>query len=57
MVLRPNLLISTKGVTVEEVAKHNKKDDCWLIHEDNVYDLTGWVDKHPGGDVLLRYGI
>lgn len=44
-----------EGVTVEEVAKHNKKDDCWLIYEDRAYDLSGWVDRHPGGDVLLSY--
>jgi hypothetical protein len=26
--------------TVEEVAKHNKEDDCWIILENNVLDVT-----------------
>jgi succinate dehydrogenase/fumarate reductase flavoprotein subunit len=26
--------------TLEEIAKHNKEDDCWVILEDNVLDVT-----------------
>jgi len=29
--------------TVEEVAKHNKKDDAWLIYNNQVVDVSKWV--------------
>ena len=39
--------------TKAEVATHNSKDDCWTIINDNVYDLTSYVSRHPGGDDIL----
>eukprot|EP00929_Paragymnodinium_shiwhaense_P020573 TRINITY_DN13672_c0_g1_i2.p1 TRINITY_DN13672_c0_g1~~TRINITY_DN13672_c0_g1_i2.p1 ORF type:complete len:565 (-),score=141.87 TRINITY_DN13672_c0_g1_i2:247-1941(-) len=34
--------------TMAEVAKHNTRDDVWLIIDGRVYDVTNYVDKHPG---------
>lgn len=39
-----------------EILKHDKKDDCWVIIDNLVYDLTCWVPKHPGGDIIYEYG-
>ena len=36
-------------LTLDEVKKHNSADDCWSIIDGNVYDLTIWVNSHPGG--------
>jgi cytochrome b involved in lipid metabolism len=40
---------TTIALTKEEVSKHNKKSDCWSIVNGYVYNLTNWVDQHPGG--------
>lgn len=42
--------------SVEEVAKHNTKDDCWVIIHGFVCDVTNYLIHHPGGDKLvLKY--
>ena len=29
--------------------KHNKEDDCWTVYQGKVYDVTSYLDYHPGG--------
>jgi len=39
-----------------EVAKHNTIDDLWLVVNERVYDLSKFVNNHPGGQhTLLEY--
>ncbi|KAM4632690.1 cytochrome b5 reductase 4 isoform 2-T2 [Polymixia lowei] len=42
-------------VTEEELKKHNKRDDCWTCIRGMVYNITPYMDYHPGGeDELMR---
>jgi len=44
-----------KTYTMEEISKHNSKESCWSVIRGKVYNLTNWIDKHPGGsDKILR---
>lgn len=45
--------IPEKEFTMEEVAKHNKKEDLWVVVKGVVLDLTNWLDDHPGGPQAL----
>lgn len=38
------------GVSVAELARHNTRESCWTSINGNIYDLTGWIPKHPGGE-------
>lgn len=47
---------SSKQFTVDEVAAHNKNDDCWVIIRDKVYDVSKFLEDHPGGaDSIMLY--
>ncbi|KAJ3107824.1 hypothetical protein HDU97_003172 [Phlyctochytrium planicorne] len=47
--LKPNL----PKFSLAEVAKHNKEDDLWIVVSGKVYDLTDFLDGHPGGRRVL----
>jgi cytochrome b involved in lipid metabolism len=39
-----------------DVAKHSTPDDCWMIVNGNVYNLTSYLNQHPGGpDKITPY--
>ncbi|KAF4620270.1 hypothetical protein D9613_000339 [Agrocybe pediades] len=44
--------------TLAEVAKHNKKDDVWVVIDGQVLDVTSFLPDHPGGEkaILLYAG-
>ncbi|XP_057838771.2 cytochrome B5-like protein isoform X2 [Cryptomeria japonica] len=50
-----NNLGTQKVYTKSEVAWHNKRTDCWIIIKDKVYDVTSYVEEHPGGDSILAH--
>ena len=39
--------------TMEEVYKHNKKNDAWVVINGKVYDITNLLKWHPGGTAIL----
>lgn len=40
-------------LTMEEVAKHNKKSDCWVVVNGQVLDVTSFLPEHPGGELAI----
>ena len=40
----------------EDVEQHFDESDCWIIVRDRVYDVTSFLDEHPGGiDIIVEY--
>ncbi|KAK4585715.1 cytochrome b5 [Quercus suber] len=42
-----------KVFTLAQVSEHNTNKDCWLIINGKVYDVTKFLEDHPGGDEVL----
>lgn len=36
-----------------EVAKHNTSQSCYIVLKGNVYDVTSYLEQHPGGAAIL----
>lgn len=41
--------LAVKKYTMAQVKKHHTKSSCWSVVGTNVYKLTKWISKHPGG--------
>ncbi|KAL4313578.1 hypothetical protein GQ457_01G054810 [Hibiscus cannabinus] len=42
-----------KVFVYEDVAKNKERDKCWLLISGKVYDVTQFLEDHPGGDEVL----
>jgi hypothetical protein len=40
---------SEPQVTSAELATHNKEGDCWIAYKGEVFDVTSYLPRHPGG--------
>lgn len=40
---------SGSGYTMAQVATHNSAQSCWSAIDKSVYNLTPWINQHPGG--------
>ncbi|HVT01734.1 MAG TPA: cytochrome b5-like heme/steroid binding domain-containing protein [Patescibacteria group bacterium] len=40
--------------TMNDVAQHNSQSDCWTVIDNNVYNITNFIDIHPGGREIIR---
>eukprot|EP00897_Mesotaenium_endlicherianum_P001331 jgi/Mesen1/1225/ME000129S00322 len=52
---RPSSKKGLQSYTMDEVAKHHTKDDCWVVIKDKVYDVTKFAETHPGGGVIYTF--
>ncbi|KAN0108717.1 cytochrome b5 [Hyaloscypha variabilis] len=45
----------SKSFSVADVASHKDAESgLYIIIDDGVYDVTGFIDEHPGGSKILK---
>lgn len=44
---------ATRRISRVELARHDRADDCWLAIDGAVYDLSGYVPRHPAEPEVL----
>ncbi|KAH9977740.1 cytochrome b5 [Lactifluus volemus] len=42
-----------KVITLDELRKHTTKGNIWVLLNGSVYDVTNFLDEHPGGDEVI----
>ncbi len=42
------------NITLQELSKHNSRNDCWMAINGKVYDVTSFIEEHPGGEAILQ---
>ncbi|KAI9367274.1 hypothetical protein BJX61DRAFT_529257 [Aspergillus egyptiacus] len=48
----PNI-VTMPTYTLEQVKAHCKPDDIWIVLHNKVYDVTKYLEDHPGGTAVL----
>lgn len=43
----------TQTITLEEVKQHKSRDSVWFVIHNKVYDVTKFMDEHPGGEEVM----
>ncbi|XP_043945716.1 cytochrome b5 [Protopterus annectens] len=43
-----------KYYRLEDVQKHNNSRSTWIIIHHKIYDVTKFLEEHPGGEEVLR---
>ncbi|CAI0390719.1 unnamed protein product [Linum tenue] len=43
----------TKLYSMQEASEHTSKEDCWIVIDGKVYDVSSYLDDHPGGDEVI----
>lgn len=38
-----------KLLSVQQISEHKTPDDCWIVVDKQVWDVTDFLDEHPGG--------
>ncbi|XP_031635769.1 cytochrome b5 isoform X2 [Contarinia nasturtii] len=46
-------MAEAKKFTYAQVKEHNKAEDCWMVIDEKVYDVTKFLNEHPGGEEVL----
>ncbi|KAF5635571.1 L-lactate dehydrogenase (cytochrome) [Fusarium sp. NRRL 25303] len=47
--------IETRRVSLDDLKQHNTANDCWIAVHSKVWDITHFINEHPGGpEVLLN---
>ena len=41
--------VEPSGFTMAMVSENDDASSCWSVINGNVYDLTDWINSHPGG--------
>ena len=43
---------NASGYTMEDVAKHIVKSDCWIVAVGQAFNVSNFFSQHPGGELL-----
>ncbi|KAF2475974.1 cytochrome b2 [Lindgomyces ingoldianus] len=45
-----------QSLTVDDLRSHNSPSDCWIAISSKIWDVTEFLNDHPGGpEVILQY--
>jgi L-lactate dehydrogenase (cytochrome) len=47
-------MVDQKLLSTQQVSEHNTPDDCWIVVDNQVWNVTDFLDEHPGGSTSTQ---
>ena len=45
---------AARVISLDEMRKHTTEESCWIAVRGEVFDVTPFIDEHPGGfDIII----
>ncbi|PYH34394.1 FMN-dependent alpha-hydroxy acid dehydrogenase [Aspergillus neoniger CBS 115656] len=45
-----------RQLSAQQISEHKTPDDCWIVVDNQVWDVTDFLEEHPGGSsIILKY--
>ncbi|ESO88744.1 hypothetical protein LOTGIDRAFT_71028, partial [Lottia gigantea] len=44
-----------KAYSWTDVKDHDKRNDKWIVINNEIYDITKWSRRHPGGSRVISH--
>jgi len=44
---------SVKKYSLADISKHNSNEEAWIVIHNNIYNVTEFLNEHPGGEEVL----
>lgn len=41
--------------SAQQISSHKTPDDCWIVVDNQVWDVTDFLDEHPGGSTSMSF--
>ena len=51
---KPSASAAAAGYTIANVKANASATSCWSVIKGNVYNLTAWINQHPGGSSSIK---
>ena len=51
---KPSASAAAAGYTMEKVKANASATSCWSVIKGNDYNLTAWINQHPGGSSSIK---
>ncbi|PYH45166.1 FMN-dependent alpha-hydroxy acid dehydrogenase [Aspergillus saccharolyticus JOP 1030-1] len=49
-------MAAKKILSTNQISQHKSPNDCWIVIDNQVWDVTDFLEAHPGGStVILKY--
>jgi len=42
-------MANQKLLSAQHIAEHRTPEDCWIVVDKQVWDVTDFLEEHPGG--------
>lgn len=47
-------MVAKEGLTMDDVTIHDAPNDCWVVVENEIFDVTNYDPKDVGGDKMYE---